>query len=429
MILRRSALAARSVLLATFSALFVSGATLNYVGLNYSSDSTSGGLKLHPYTMLTLFALATLMSGSRALRSCVNSAGFRAAIFGLLFSVAVVLGKSITGDGQSLGFAIDTLVVAFLIAGALNRLPASYAFPLATMTKCFIIIECTIAMLEVISGSNFVPIETWYGQWFRATGLHGHPLNNALILLTVAMCAQIGARHVTSIWIFVLTVGALIAFGARGALIVYVFANAFIFVRFGLTSTKRIPILIVGGTIALLSMAFALSSGIAGDRITQVGVYDDSSQVRVRSLDMMSTLDWQHVLLGVSPGEVQKLMDDAHIGVIENFLIGYILSFGAILTLIMFYWLFVVAKKLISDVPAGEKWRFVIVAVAFSCAALTNNSLMTKTPAIYLLFIGLWCAKCRLKYVRHRAQRGAFDFEHVVTRYGHKDPYDGIKNA
>jgi hypothetical protein len=44
----------------------------------------------------------------------------------------------------------------------------------------------------------------------------------------------------------------------------------------------------------------------------------------------------------------------------------------------------------------GVKRRLMVIAGVFLLTALTNNSLITKTPALYMLIVGLWCARCKL---------------------------------
>jgi hypothetical protein len=416
MILKRSELAGAFVMVACACALFVGGAALNYAGLNYSTDLSPGGLKIHPYTLLTLAALLFLLGGSRSMRSCVASKPFCTAVLCAGTTILILLFKAATGDARSLGFAVDTLVSAFLLAAVLSRMPHRFASRLAKLGFAFVVIECVLAMAEVVTSVNVIPIDTWYGSWFRATALHGHPLNNALILVTVATCMQINARPGASVTIFALTVCALTAFGARGGLAVYVAVNVVTFVRFGLASANRIPLLLAGGAIGLGGLLLLLLSGVVGERIAQVGAYDNSSQVRLQSLDLVTELDWHHVLTGIASNDIERLMNRAQVGVIENFMIGYVLIFGAALTAVLFYCVYATCKQVLSDVPTKAKGRFFGVYIVFFCTALTNNSLMTKTPALYLLIAGLWCASARLTERSGSGRRGVADDPAYVPR-------------
>ncbi|MFM0395712.1 VpsF family polysaccharide biosynthesis protein [Paraburkholderia phytofirmans] len=403
MTIGRSGLAARFAMLAVLCALFLSGSTLNSFGLNYSTDSTAGGFKLHPYTILTAIAVVLLACGPRAFERCMAVRQFRTAMAGAAVTFAVLMLKAITGAGQALGFAVDTVFSAFLMAAILPFLAAGITKCLSMALMLFLLIECTIALIEVTTHVNLIPIDTWYGQYFRATALHGHPLNNALILVTVATALQAYARRWNTGLIFLLTVCALVAFGARGALAAYLLVNAGTFIRFGLRSAQRALALIAGGAVSLAGLAWLLFSGLLGDRITQVGAYDDSSQVRVQSIDILNHLNWSRLLVGIDSNQISRLMDEAKVGVIENFAVDYLLMFGAIMAALLFYFVYRTCKEFFAGVSPAGKGRLLAVLFVFVCTALTNNSLATKTSALYLLMVGLWCVRSR--FLMHEISR------------------------
>jgi hypothetical protein len=85
-------------------------------------------------------------------------------------------------------------------------------------------------------------------------------------------------------------------------------------------------------------------------------------------------------------------MGQVNVGVIENFVVGYLLSFGAISTAIIFYCLYRTCKVMCAGADRVVKRRLLVIAGVFLLTALTNNSLITKTPALYILIVGLWCA-------------------------------------
>lgn len=395
MTIERSTLATRLALLAVFCALFLSGASLNSFGLNYSTDSSAGGLKLHPYTILTTIALILLTCGARALSGCWTVRQFRTAMAGAMVTLLILILKASAGGGQALGFAVDTVLSAFLIAGTLPFLKPGITKRLSVLLTLFLLTECLLALLEVITHVNFMPIDTWYGAYFRATALHGHPLNNALILVTVATALQAYVRRWISVSIFFLTVCALMAFGARGATAAYLLVNTMTFVRFGLRSAQRAFLLISGGALSIAGLTWLLFSGVVGDRITQVGAYDDSSQVRVQSVDVLKHLDWGRLLIGIDPNEISRLMAQEKVGVVENFAVDYVLMFGAIAAALIFYFVYRTCRGFFSDVSSAGKRRLLAVVFVFGCTALTNNSLATKTSALYLLMVGLWCVRSR----------------------------------
>ncbi|WP_322037518.1 VpsF family polysaccharide biosynthesis protein [Burkholderia cepacia] len=395
--LRRTSIADGCVLLAVGLALFASGAALNLIGLNYSTDSAGAGLKLHPYTLLTATAFAMLAVGPHAFRRTWPSTRFRIAALGAGVTCTILMLKWLQNDAQSLGFAVDTLVAAFLLAAVLPFTSPRSARRMSAMITAFIAIESVLAMLEAVAHANLIPIDTWYGAYFRATALHGHPLNNALILVTLALCQQTGARPTVSVAIFALTVGALTAFGARGALAVYLLVNALTFARRGLTSAGRLATFIAGFVLCTGGIAWLMLSGAVGTRIAQVGAYDDSAAVRVRSVELIRQLDLWRLMTGSHSADIGRLMNRADVGVIENFLVAYLLAFGAAATLAIAWLVFATFRRLTADIPRRARTRHTLVLLAFVAVALTNNSLMTKTPALFLLIAGAWCARARLR--------------------------------
>lgn len=391
----RSLIAGECVALAVCFALFVSGAALNLAGLNYSTDVSSGGIKIHPYTWLTIAAFAVIVAGPRSLRLVMNSARFRVAASGASVICAILIAKSLQAAGQSLGFAIDTLVAAFVLAAVLPLTSMRVAARISKMITAFILIESMLAMLEAAIRINFISIDEWYGSYFRSTALHGHPLNNSLVLVTLAVCQQTCARRVTSAVIFVFTVGALMAFGARGALMIYLLFNAFAFARYGLASAGRMAGFIAGGAVCAAGIAWLLLSGAVGTRIAHVGAYDDSAAVRLKSLELIRQLDGWQLLLGNSAIDVTQMMGRVNIGVIENFLVAYILTFGIACTMAIAWFIHATCRKLVLDAPDGMRRQSFVILLVFFAVALTNNSLITKTPALFLLVAGIWCVRCR----------------------------------
>jgi hypothetical protein len=409
--INRSTLAGHLVVGAVLCALFVSGASLNALNLNYSADTSAGGMKLHPYTLLTVAAVIALSSGSNALKNCLKSHIFRTGVTGAAVTIAILCLKTVSGAGQSLGFAVDTIVSGFLLAAVLPFVSPRVVRKLSRIALLFLVVECILAMGEAVTQINVLPIDTWYGAYFRATALHGHPLNNALILVTVATALQVSARWQISVSVFFLTVGALMAFGARGALAAYLSVNAVAFLGFGLRSTQRALILMIGGMLSIACLFWLVVSGIFGDRIAQVGAYDDSSQVRVQSLGIVQHLNWPQVLFGNDSDTIVRLMDQADVGVVENFLVGYLLMFGAVLTAIIFYLAYKTCRALTANTVSVSRKQLLTILFVFTCTALTNNSLMTKTPALFILMVGLWCASCRSseKIKRSNCQSGSSD--------------------
>lgn len=373
-------------------ALFVSGAALNYLGLNYSGDESASGMKIHPYVVLTLISVLVLSVSIGPARSKISDKRFRVPAICSTVVIGILVFRSMGSGHQSLGFAVDTLVSALWAAAIVPFLNERTASRVWTLGFVFVLVECTMAIIEVVTRIDFIPIDTWYGGYFRATALHGHPLNNALVLVTVAVSLQLSATRRTSVIIFLLTIAALSAFGARGALAVYLLTNAIWFIRFGLRSAGRMSIVLGGIPIVVAILGWVLLSGALGDRIANVGAYDDSSGVRLQSIQMLQGLNWGNLLAGTDPDQVLRIMDNANVSVIENFLVAYIFMFGLACTLLLFLCFLASAKGLSRLWSHGSGATVYAVFTVFTATALTNNSLVTKTPALFLCVVFAWAA-------------------------------------
>ncbi|CAD6522402.1 hypothetical protein LMG27952_01468 [Paraburkholderia hiiakae] len=393
-------------------ALFVSGAALNYFGLNYSGDESASGMKIHPYVVVTLICMLVLSVSIGRSHSKISDRRFRVPTICSVVVIGILIFRSMGSGRQSLGFAVDTLVSALWAAAIVPFLNERTARRVWALGFAFVLVECTMAMTEVVTRIEFIPIDTWYGGYFRATALHGHPLNNALVLVTVAVSLQWSATRRTSVVIFLLTIGALSAFGARGALAVYLLTNAIWFIRFGLQSARRMSIVLMGIPIILTILGWVLLSGAFGDRIANVGAYDDSSGVRLQSIQMLQGLNWGNLIAGTDPDQVLRIMENANVGVIENFLVAYIFMFGLACTLLLFLCFWASGKGVSRLWNHGSGGTVYAIFTVFVATAMTNNSLVTKTPALYLCFVFAWAAA----YIRHSHKRPASKMRSLEER-------------
>ncbi|NLP62042.1 hypothetical protein NH14_012825 [Paraburkholderia sacchari] len=387
--------------MAVVFALFVSGAALNYLGLNYSGDESVSGLKVHPYVVFTLIGVLVFGVSFGTRQSKMSDRRFVTPVFCSALVIGVLIFKSMGSGRQSLGFAVDTLVSALWAASIVPFLNERMARRVWKMGFVFVIVECTMAIIEVFTKIEFIPIDTWYGSYFRATALHGHPLNNALVLVTVAVSLQLSATKKASVVIFLLTIGALSAFGARGALAVYLITNAVWFVRYGLQSVRRLPFVMTGVPVGVAILSWVLLSGAFGDRIANVGAYDDSSGVRLQSIQMLQSISWGNLIVGTDPDQILRIMENANVSVIENFLVAYIFMFGLACTLLLFLCFWTSAKVLARRWSSGSGGSIYLIFMVFFATAMTNNSLVTKTPALYLCVVFSWASA----YIRNEHKR------------------------
>lgn len=397
-----SRLASYFLFVAVFLALFLSGAALNDLGFNYSGNDGSGGIKVHPYVVFTLLAVLVRIAS----RSGVANRRLRLPIVCSAVAVLVLVVRAATTGTESLGFAVDTLLAAFWVAAVSPGMNERVSRGIWKLGLLFVVFESSIAIFEVLTKTHFIPVDTWYGSYFRATALHGHPLNNALILATIALALQVSGTRRVCVFVFPLTVAALSGFGARGALLVYLALSATMLARFGMRSVGKMALVSFGVPLTAVMVGWTLISGTLGDRIANVGAYDSSSNVRLQSLSILQRLNWTHVLMGTDPDQVSRMMARANVGVIENFLVAYVLMFGLVCTLLLLACIWICFRVMIGECSRITRRRLLLVFIAFFLISLTNNSLVTKTPALYLCFVFCWAAAREIERRRQPASIG-----------------------
>ncbi|PQA52732.1 hypothetical protein [Siphonobacter curvatus] len=257
----------------------------------------------------------------------------------------------------------------------------------------FYIIECGIAIFEQYTGIyifSYAGNEGFYNDNFqdrRALGIHGHPLQNALIISTF-MCfiliSPIKIKYKYILW--GLGYWAILSFNSRSSIL----GNGLLFALYNLgqLSSGKVNVLYKLGVIVFLIagvtvVSYLISQGMFGGRL-QNGLIDDSSQVRIDVWSIFDHYDIMDFAFGVSSDRLNAIIYSLGLYATENFWIDILLRFGFVFLAIVVVLYYFLIKRLMYPYSLSKR---MFVLAGFFIIASTNNSLsVTSTPLIIFLF-------------------------------------------
>lgn len=273
----------------------------------------------------------------------------------------------------------------------------------------FYIIEIGIAIVERILGFNIFP---WNNENlfsfqndgitdFRSTGLHGHPLQNALIVSTLMMFILISNLNIRKkIILWGLGFFATACFNTRAAMVgnfllftTYILHSVFINKQLSFRIKKQ---LIFISILLLTTIPIILYQFNLGGRLLKNGLNDGSSQVRIAVWSVFDYFPINSFLLGFNFKEVQLIMYKSGLYATENFWIDWVFRFGLlfIIPLILLY------TRFLNKLFIGYKTFYkIFITVGFFLIASSNNSLSVSfiPLSIFLIAIKIYNPKINTK--------------------------------
>jgi hypothetical protein len=365
---------------------FVLNANLLNTMMNYSDEGGSIIEKIHPSTYgLIIVLLATVFLFRieltewelRVLRSFIV---FVAAI-GILSAFIWSLGHS-----GSVGYLIDTYVVACIAAVLMLPFPQAWRESIGTIVIGFIAISACVAIAEFALHARLLPYSNPELS-FRPTGLTEHPLVlglfNAVAIWFVPLTrwklfAKIGVT-------FILLLGAFAA-GARVASIVAAVSAFAVVMLHQRVSVPRVKLLqrkllfIIAAAVAIPIMLVLLVQLGLVDRF-QRG-FDDSAMARVNIYGLFDLVSWSEILLGTNISRIRAMaLEYFDLETIESSLIMFIFQFGL---LGMIFFLLFVARTFFTLV-SGAGRHVVLGTCAFFIIAGSNNALSSKGATVLVI--------------------------------------------
>lgn len=345
--------------------------------------------KLHfgTYAVLLLLPFALF---SRPFQLHADEIGkFRALVryCGLMLVLVVFL--FFTGRAGSSVFLIDTYLVAGVALLIMLALGPQTRRLLGDVTLGFLILSAFVGTVEAVTHFRVMPYEAVELQ-FRPVGLSEHPL---ALGTGCAMAVGFVALARWPVWvrvaaIFVLFVGAA-ASGARAALLVTVveiFA-LIILVRWPRLSPRHerqaklfvVLATAVGGAVLIAILAGAGLLSRFGETLL-----DDNFFVRVSIYEVFNHVTFEQVMFGMSGADlVQIVTEKLRLPTIESAQVVILMLFGLPVALLFAWLVFWMIWRMLryADIAA---WIGVAATLA---AALSNNTLSSKTPVVLMMMV------------------------------------------
>ena len=384
----------------------LSAPTLAYLGIPYDTPTGPFPAKIHPGTYVLLLAWGLgLASAGNPLATLVSQARQHRLLFSYFLCMVGVFLWAVGRHGPSgLAFLLDTLVMTGVAALTVVLQPPGRQRQLFMLLMGLLMANATLALGEAALGRRLVPqMAEQLGfvseAYFRASALVGHPLANAL--LTVALLPAVLLLPWPLRWRLaagVLVGLGLLTFGSRAAL-----AALALFVLLAC-----IPVLgrllrggfsyvqLTGGLVGAVVGAAALAGVVVatglGERIFKNLTWDNSAQVRLRSLDVLDYFGGSDLWFGMSVSRIANVAlrvgIDPRYEAIENFWIYLLLLLG-----VVGFVLFVVGLAcLLLHIWRISRAPLRIALVVYLLMASGANTLASKTISLLMLTLAAQCA-------------------------------------
>jgi len=353
-------------------------------------------LKVHFYSYTLLIALLFVVACVGLVRFVSEQAVKRPGV--LQFAGVVALCAIVTIFRQGIGgvaYMVDTLFAAPLAVMLVFYLDEERRQRLTAFIIWFVTFNAVIGVVErVVSVHLFMLGDSANFEYFRATALMGHPLENAFItssvmFLVVAMPWSAWRKFV----VLSICMAGILAFGARSSFAVTIALGIAAALLFGaralLRGEMRLSTLAAAPWIALVSLAAftALTFGTSlGERIVKLAKLDESAQARVNVFGLFDSLSTNDLLYGANLTKVGFTLETFNnVKIIENCWIAILLMLGAVLFVVF-------AVSLLGFFRSIARGRGAVAAFAvlsFLLVASTSNSISSKTPSLALFAIAL----------------------------------------
>lgn len=362
----------------------------------YTAEGGNPLLKIHPGTWLLLvgFALYGFARGyGRLLYEIVNH--HKPAIIALIATIVLILYTVAMWGKGGAAYLVDTYTFAIVCLIMATQLTYRQCLGLFKLIAIIIAVNCLIAIFEFLTRAHFLPNSATGTRFFRANALMGHPLNNALITLSVALAVFIAPF--SNIWRYAmlsLALFAILAFATRASLVMYVAAVVFIIWSYSFTTKmkkrKRQLWVVVSPLLAafcfIVFYFIVFFTGI-GDGIASRSSLDDSAMARTHAITFFTGLPLGKYFFGVGNEEFMSLVSlYSAVPIIENFWIQLVVTYGVP----MFFALLVSYGKLIKWIVGRANFQAYILVAVWLIAASTNNSLSIKTSALAVFLLILY---------------------------------------
>lgn len=315
------------------------------------------------------------------------------------FITLVCAYKLLSDSGENIRyFSLILLLSPYLYASfpLLKKKTLKIWKQLSKILFIFYGVECGIAIYErIFTRHIFIwtasfSQEMAFSEGFRSISLHGHPLQNALIIsiiMNYILMSELRLKYKFPLWCLGLI--AILSFNSRFAILINCLFVC-IYVIFYILANRNVSrkqknriwkyVFIVGGLI-LIAFQFGL-----GNRLLTTQLIDGSAQVRLDIWNIFNNHSLSDFLWGIPPSRLQYIMYQQELYATENFWLDYIFSYGLVFTCVLVFLYYIVLKRCFSTYPTKNS---LFITLAFLIISSSNNSLSSSYMPLFIL---LFCS-------------------------------------
>lgn len=308
----------------------------------------------------------------------------------IILLVYVVFLKLILSKSANVGILINVFFEPILLVCVLRYLPTKYALRFQKYVIVFLLVEVFIALVEstlqtsFFSSSELIDLR---GD-FRATSLHGHPLQNAFLvcIISTAIIASNFKLPLKYILFFIGLIG-VFAFNTRSSILIMMFMFFFnlLIDFFYKKKSIRSTLLLLFIVLLFSYIGFQIITKYSlGTRLDiEISDTDGSSNARLILPAIVLSQKMSALLFGGV--DIVNILDTYSLVAIENSIVILILTFGLILTIIGIVYMF----KIISDISTNHRLKYELFFVLFLLLNV-NNGLVTICPILPVFIVSLY---------------------------------------
>lgn len=372
------------------------GYVLESLGIRYVSEGGNPLFKIHVVTYILIFSVMSLTLKKGVTKPLANLESSQSSwLVSMLCIVLVIIYGLVRFGTSGMAYLVDTMVAPLLAIYLQSQLNYQQKNKLLKLLAYLLFLNSLIAIFEFAVGKTFVFVEFKNFSHFRSTALLTHPLNNALITAALAPLLMNYTRVPYLIYLAVSTL-ALFAYGGRGATGVFLLGMFFLlsvntpsFIIKGIRISKmRFAVIqALGFIVTIFTMLLVILTPLGARILSKLHV-DPSAQARFDVFIILEQLSLAEWLLGASASIMENIKFYIGVNIIENYVVGWILSFGLFATILLLIACFKIPIHLIFKSGVQLKVAFLVLLGA----SVTNNALTTKTPVLLLFFSCLYLA-------------------------------------
>lgn len=345
--------------------------------------------------LLTAYSPILIYIGIEIFSQRINwsSPANRMAKFILILAVFIIILKFCLGQNYVKSVAYF-LIIPMLISILLETISTKKRKVLRNLVLAFFLLECGLAIFEQQAHINLFDIKELteeeilyasYESWeFRSTALAGHPLQNAMLTITIMSFILVSDFKMwTKVFFFTLGYIALLCFNARGAIIIATLFMVPYFLKqvWNAKIRGKWALKLGFAAIVLYIIHLVATTSLGGRLFNQGTILDGSAQTRLDVFEFYKYIDWQAIMWG-NPDNYAYLMNKLGAGGVENGVIVLVIYYGLFLTLFILPALFCFQYKKLSIYPRFE--RLWLLAIFYLLGAMNPN---LATPLIWIIWI------------------------------------------